>query len=486
MLNADTCYRALESRDRRFEGRFVTAVLTTGIYCRPSCPAPLPRRKNVEFYPCAAAAEDAGFRACLRCRPDTSSMLAGAWGTGATVSRALRLIDGGILSEGGVPLLAQRLGMSERHLRRLFEQHLGTTPLSIERTRRTHFARSLIEQTRLPISEVAFASGFSSLRRFNAAMRGTFHQTPSQLRGRVRASNATEGALELTLPYRPPLDFDALLAFLRVRAIPGVEEVTATGYRRVVGEASAPGVLDVRAGAPGVNALQLRLSGADPRRALEWVRKTRQLFDLDADPSRISAQLGRDALLQPSVRVRPGLRVPGAWNGFELAVRAILGQQVSVAGATSLSGKLVRAFGAPLNATGGALTHTFPSPEQLAEADIARAVGMPGTRAEAIRQLARATVERRVTLDGSLPFDEAMAQLTSLPGIGPWTANYIGMRALREPDAFPTSDLVLLQASGLSVRELERRSERWRPWRAYAAMHLWQLAPGAVRKERSA
>ncbi|HZS35290.1 MAG TPA: AlkA N-terminal domain-containing protein [Polyangia bacterium] len=482
-LDPETCYRAMVSRDRRFEGRFVVAVRSTGIYCRPGCPAKTPHKRNVHFYAHAAAAEQAGFRPCLRCRPESAPGTPAWLGTSATVARALRLIVDGEFADGergerdqrGVEALAARLGIGARHLTRLFAEHVGVAPGAVARTRRVHFARKLLDETDLPMAEVALAAGFSSVRRFNEAMRQTFRRAPTELR-RSRA-NPRGSSLRLKLPYRAPLDWPAFRAFLGARSVAGVETFDGDVWRRAVAVDGWSGVVSVAplASPRGESALELTLDGPPPRALLPIVERVTRVFDLDADPRVIGDELARDPILRPLVRARPGLRVPGAWDGFELAVRAILGQQISVARATALAAKLVAACGAPLDA-GHGLTRLFPTAAEVARADVA-ALGMPRARARSIVALAEAVARGDLTLARGRDLDETTAALTALPGIGPWTAQYIAMRALGEPDAFPSSDLGIRHAlarAGLSTAsEIERRAERWRPWRAYAAMQLW-------------
>lgn len=501
-LDHETCYRAFRSRDRRFEGRFVVGVTTTGVYCRPGCPARLPRRENVRFLPSTAAAEEEGFRACMRCRPDTSPDSAAWMGTSATIARALRLIDEGALNDGGVEDLAARLGMGERHLRRLFVQRLGAPPRSIARTRRAHFARKLLEETELPIRTVAISAGFGSTRRFNTAMRETFGRPPRDLRRARRAAAkrlaggnggtlasycaacdvAQADGLVLRLPFKPPLDWDSLLGFLAPRAIPGVELVDGETYIRAIRVEGSTGVI---AASPirGENAIRLRVHAQVGPGLDRVARRARRLFDLNADPDRIARDLRKDPLLAPLVRRAPGLRVPGAWDGFETAVRAILGQQVSVRGATTLAGRLVERFGTSLTGSRMAvsprnISHLFPDPGKLAGADLA-GIGLPRTRAEAIRSLARAAVAGEIRFCASMEHEESVRRLCALRGIGPWTAQYIAMRVLGEPDALPSGDLGLQRALKMNAARLEKRSESWRPWRAYAAMHLWRSGSGA-------
>lgn len=467
--DTDRMYRAMVSRDRRFEGHFVIGVRTTGIYCRPGCPARMPRRENVRFYPCTAAAQADGLRPCLRCRPDAAPGTPAALGTPATVTRALRLIAQGALEDAGVDPLAERLGVTARHLRRLFDKHLGASPLEVAHTQRVHFARKLLEETALSMTEVAHAAGFASVRRFNEAVRDALGATPTELRARSRArAGARAGdagdAVVLRLPYREPLAYDELLAFLAARAIPGVERVEGASYARVVSAGAAgegPGMIAVRR-APNGSHLLVSIRGVGGADLFGLVARVRALFDLDADPARIDAHLARDPVLGKSVRTSPGLRVPGAWDAFEIAVRAILGQQVSVRAASTLAGRLVARFGRAVAGGAEGLTHLFPEPASLAEADVA-SIGMPRARAEAIRGLARAVARGEGVL-------EDVERFASLAGVGAWTAGYVAMRALRDPDAFPSGDVVL--------RRFEQASEPWRPWRAYAAMHLWTMEAG--------
>jgi AraC family transcriptional regulator of adaptative response / DNA-3-methyladenine glycosylase II len=476
VLDADAMYTAMESRDRRFEGHFVVGVRTTGIYCRPGCPARIPHRRNVRFYACTAAAQADGLRPCLRCRPDAAPGTPAAIGSPTTVARALRLIAQGALDESGVDALADRLGVTARHLRRLFDRHLGASPLAVARTQRVHFARKLLEETRLPMAEVAASAGFASLRRFNDAVREAFHASPSELRRRGAAPDGEPGALVLQLPFREPMAYEPLLAFLAARAIPGVERVEGGTYARTVSASGRDGTIEV-ARAPKASALCLRVRVAPGADLFAVVARARALFDLDADPRRIDAHLSRDPRLARGVRAHPGLRVPGAWDGFELAVRAILGQQVSVAAATTLAGRLVARFGRPLQGSRDGLSHLFPTPDALARGDVA-SIGLPRARAEAIRTLARAVRA------GGRPF-ESIEGMASLTGVGPWTAAYVAMRAGRDPDALPSGDLVLRRAAGTEgARALEAMAEAWRPWRAYAAVHLWSMSAAGSSEAR--
>lgn len=475
MLDRPNCYRALRSRDRRFDGRFFVAVRTTGIYCRPICPAPPPKLVNVVFYACAAAAEEAGFRPCRRCRPETAPGTPAWIGTSAVVARALRLIRAGALDEGEVGALAARLGIGARQLRRLFDKHLGTSPAAIARARRVHFARVLLDQSDLRVTAIAFAAGFRSVRQFNHAVRATFRDTPRGLRNRRKVTPARGELLTVRVPYRPPLDWNALLAFLAVRVTPGVELVRDGRYERTVSIDGAVGAIALEA-VPGASALLLRIRLAEYAGVLEIVERVRRLFDLDADPLQIADHLSRSTVLRRLVAAAPGMRVPGAWEPFELAVRAILGQQITVRAATTLAGRLADKFGEPVDC-GEGLTRLFPRPEVLADADVA-SIGLPRARAATLRALSAAVAGGALLLDAARGHEEVVERLCALPGIGAWTAQYIAMRALGEPDAFPAGDLgvrkALANGSGpLSAVAVERLAEPWRPWRAYAVMHLW-------------
>jgi AraC family transcriptional regulator of adaptative response / DNA-3-methyladenine glycosylase II len=463
--------QAWRCRDPRFDGRFYVAVITTGVYCRPVCPARPPKERNVRYFLSAAAAAEAGFRPCLRCRPETSPGTPAWLGTSATVSRGLRIISENVTGGHGMESLAERLGVGSRHLSRLFVKHLGATPVAIWQTRRLQFAKTLIDETALPFTEIALAAGFGSIRRFNAAFRDCYGHTPTELRALARRKgHSTPGEYLFRLRYRPPFDWLGLLRFLRPRATPGVEAVGADSYRRTIALGSEQGWLEARAGS---EALELRVRFPDPTALYRIVERGRRMFDLTADPREIRSHLMADPLLAPLVRARPGLRIPGAWDAFELAVRAILGQQVTVKGATTLAGRLVREFGAPIAPEGG-LTHLFPTPERLAQVDLVQ-IGLPAARAACIRELARRVACGELALTGvAADVGLFVGELCTVPGIGPWTAEYVALRALGEPDAFPAGDLGLLRASGQRTpRELARRAERWRPWRAYAAMHLW-------------
>ncbi|MGC1407660.1 MAG: AlkA N-terminal domain-containing protein [Acetobacteraceae bacterium] len=478
-LDHDACYRALRTRDVRFDGRLFVAVKTTGIYCRPVCPARLPRPENVEFFSTAAAAQENGYRPCLRCRPETAPDLAAWHGTSNTVSRALALIEMGALDEGDIAGLAERLGVGARQLHRLFRQHLGASPLAVAQTRRILLAKQLIHETSLRMSEIAMASGFGSIRRFNETFHALYQRPPGALRRGSGGSGSPGGEVVVLLRYRPPYDWPAMISFLRARAIPGVEIVSDEAYARTIDIGDARGVVHVSP-APG-NALEAKVHFPKLSALPSIIARLRRVFDLAADPEIIEAHLSEDPLLAALVARRPGLRVPGAWDGFELAVRAMLGQQITVAGAINLAGRLVSRHGAPLQPTvpaGAGLTHAFPRPEVLAAADLS-VVGMPKARANALSALAAAVALDPKIFGPRRTLEEAIVQLRKLAGIGEWTAQYIAMRELREPDAFPAADIGLLRALAdpegrrPSAVELLARAERWRPWRAYAAQHLW-------------
>jgi AraC family transcriptional regulator of adaptative response / DNA-3-methyladenine glycosylase II len=486
-LDADAGYRAISTRDARFDGRLFIGVKTTGIYCRPICPARTPKRENLVFYPSAAAAQEAGFRPCLRCRPESAPDL-GVWrGTSSTVSRALALIEKGGLDGADVEALAERLGVGERQLCRLFRRHLGASPIAVAQTRRVLLAKHLIHETRLPMGEVALAAGFGSIRRFNETFQRLFGRAPSTLRrGAAAASSAATGPtgeVSILLPYRPPYDWPAMLAFLRARAIPGVEAVSRDGYARTIEIAGAHGTVAVRPSAG--NALRATIQFPQLSALPAIVARLRRVFDLAADPEVIGAHLAEDPALAPLVAARPGLRVAGAWDGFELAVRALLGQQITVTAAVGIAGRLVATYGKPLaGATLGfdGLTHVFPAPERLAEDDLST-LGLTRSRAAALGSLARAVMADPEIFGPRPSLEEAILKLRALSGVGEWTAQYIAMREMREPDAFPAADVGLMR--GLmramadrkgrrpSPGELLARAERWRPWRAYAAQHLW-------------
>jgi AraC family transcriptional regulator of adaptative response / DNA-3-methyladenine glycosylase II len=483
------CDRARASKDARLDGLFFTAVRSTRIYCRPVCPAPTPKRQNITYYPTAAAATAAGYRPCLRCRPELSPE-AQARGGDAMVQRALALIADGALQDASIETLATQVGVGSRQLRRVFLAHTGATPIAVHATRRLLLAKQLLTETTLPVTEVALAAGFNSLRRFNAAFLEGCGMPPTAIR-RQRGETPS-GTLRLRLGYRPPLDFPAMLAFLRRRAIPGIDRVGAGSYERVIGPIDASAWIRVTA-SDAKPELLLEISNTDPRAIPDIVRRVRRMFDLDADLAGVHALFRNEPLLAKAIRKRPGLRVPGGWDGFEIAVRAVLGQQISVAGATTLARRLVETHGeprvdAPDGLDGAGLDRSFPTPERLRDAPLEK-IGLPKTRAATLRSLATAVIAQRIHFGPGQRLDAFVESLVALPGIGPWTAHYVAMRALGHPDAFPAGDLVLQQVLGgdtrLSERATEARSQAWRPWRAYAVLHLWHLANDAAKKERA-
>ena len=476
-LDARVCEQARLSRDPRFDGLFFTAVTSTGIYCRPLCPAPAPKTRNVRYYDSAAAAAAAGFRPCLRCRPEAAPGSPLHRAKSDLIGGALRLIEQGALDDGSLPQLARRIGIGERHLRRLFAEELGASPLEVAATRRLLFAKQLLGETALPITTIAQAAGYASLRRFNAAFSTAYGKPPREIR-RGRASAAT-GANELVLrlPYRAPYDFAQLLEFYARRAIPGVEVVDARGYHRSIMIDGTPGWFAV-APLQGDSALALHVHHPKSTALGVIAARVKRMFDVDADPLALAAALRGDALMKPLIRRWPGQRLPGAWDGFELAVRAVLGQQVSVAAARTLAARVAATFGSAFTEDAPVgLAVLFPTAEALADAPL-ETLGITRARATTIRGLAQAVCDGRVQFRAEQALAEFVADLVALPGIGPWTAHYIAMRALAQPDAFPAADLILRRAAGagrtLSTRELEHMSEDWRPWRAYAVMLLWR------------
>jgi AraC family transcriptional regulator of adaptative response / DNA-3-methyladenine glycosylase II len=483
------CYRALQSRDARFDGLLFVGITSTGIYCRPVCPARTAKPENCRFFGSAAAAQDAGFRPCLRCRPETAPDLASWRGTSNTVTRALALISEGALDgdNANVEALAERLGVGERHLRRLFVQHLGASPVAVAQTRRVLFAKQLIHETTMPMTEVALAAGFGSIRRFNEIFLKLFHRPPRALR---RKTASTESGATLRLRYRPPYDWDSLLAFLAARAIPGVEIVEAGRYLRTVGIDGCSGSVEVRHSAEKES---LRVTIRFPRvQSLPAIiSRVRRVFDLGADIETIDSHLSLDRRLAPLIAERPGLRAPGGWDGFELAVRAVLGQQVTVAAARALAGRLVHRYGQPVArefVSDPRLTHVFPDPQQLAQAESIE-IGIPGARRSALKGLAEAAAADPNLFRTFGTIEEAVTRLRQLLGVGEWTAQYIALRALRETDAFPAADIGLLRGAArvdgtaFTAPSLLTRSESWSPWRAYAAQHLW--AVDAVRNSQT-
>jgi AraC family transcriptional regulator of adaptative response / DNA-3-methyladenine glycosylase II len=478
----DTCYRAVRSRDPRFDGVFYTAVRTTGIYCRPSCPATTPRRDNVVFYRTAAAAQQAGFRACKRCRPDATPG-SPEWDSAADVAgRAMRLIADGVVEREGVPGLAAHVGYTPRHLTRLLSRELGAGPLALARAQRAHTARILIDSTTMPLGEVAFAAGFASIRQFNDTVRAVYASTPGELRRRAVPRAGAAGDLVLRLAVRAPFAARPMLAFLARRAVPEVEwtEVAPGGYgtySRTLRLPHGPGRVSLRLdrqAEAGVVSCALRLT--DLRDLPAAVERCRRLLDADCDPTTVDGQLGGDRLLRGMVRLRPGLRVPGHVDGEELAVRALLGQQVSIAGARTLTAEVVRRYGEPAGELGGRL---FPSVSELFAVPVTD-LPMPRARARALLDLCAALREGDVVLDRGAPRAGVQRALLAVPGIGPWTAGYIALRALADPDVWMPADLHVrrgLDALGIERADHGTVADRWRPWRSYAQMHLWLGLP---------
>lgn len=477
MLDFDTCYRAVSSRDGRFDGWFFIAVTTTGIYCRPSCPAMTPKRSNVRFYASAAAAQGGGFRACRRCRPDASPG-SPEWNVRAdVVARAMRLVGDGVVDRDGVAGLARQLGYSERHLHRLLVAEVGAGVQALARAQRAQTARTLLETTDLPVTQVAFASGFASVRQFNDTIRDVFASTPTGLRDRRRTRGSVEpGRVELRLAYREPCDVASTLAFLGRRAVPGVEDYDGTTYRRSLSLSHGQAVVALT---PADRHVRAELHLDDVRDLSTAVARCRRLLDLDADPVAVAEVLGGDPLLGRAVRAHPGLRSPGAVDGDEIAVRAVLGQQVSVAGARGTAARLVERYGKPLTSPAGTVTHLFPSAATLAAVDPSD-LPVPRARGRAVVGVAEALASGRVRLDGGADRDESEAALLDLPGIGPWTTGYLRMRALGDPDTFLPTDLGVrrgLESLGLAgdPASASAAGRAWQPWRSYAVHHLWNI-----------
>ncbi|MGW7289580.1 AlkA N-terminal domain-containing protein [Streptomyces sp. NPDC054847] len=479
-MHTDTerCVRAVRSKDARFDGWFFTAVLTTRIYCRPSCPVVPPKAENMVFYPSAAACQQAGFRACKRCRPDTSPG-SPEWNARAdAVARAVRLIQDGVVDREGVPGLAARLGYSTRQVERQLLAELGAGPLALARAQRAQTARLLIETTPLPMAEVAFAAGFSSIRTFNDTVREVFALAPGELRARAArgrvAATPTPGVIALRLPYRAPLEPGNLFGHLAATGVPGVEEWRDGAYRRTLSLPYGHGIVSL---APHPDHIACRLSLTDPRDLTIAISRCRWMLDLDADPVAVDDQLRDDPLLAPLVGKAPGRRVPRTVDAAEFAVRAVLGQQVSTAAARTHAGRLVRAHGVPVEDPEGGLTHLFPAPEALAALD-PEALALPRSRRTTLTTLVAALADGTLKLDPGSDWDKARAQLAGLPGFGPWTVEVIAMRALGDPDAFLPTDLGMRRAAaalGLpsTPAALTARAAAWRPWRAYAVQYLW-------------
>ncbi len=474
----DRCYRAVQSKDARFDGWFVTAVQTTGIYCRPSCPVRPPFARNVRFFPTAAAAQGAGFRACKRCRPDASPG-SPEWNVrGDLVARAMRLIADGTVDREGVLGLATRLGYTSRQLQRLLQAETGAGPLALARAQRAQTARLLIETTALPVSEIAYAAGFSSIRQFNDTLRSVYDGTPTELRSRASTRpdhNVTSpGTVSLRLPVRVPFAYDGVFGHLAASVVAGCEEVRDGTYRRTLRLPFGKGIAGLT---PAPDHVRCTLVLDDFRDLTSAIARCRRLLDLDADPDAVIDVLSSDTALAPVIAKAPGQRIPRTVDESELAVRTVLGQQVSIKAARTHAGRLVAAYGEEVHDADGTLTHTFPSIEQLGEIDPAH-LAVPKARRRTLTALIAGLADGSVVLDPGCDWEAARSQLLAVPGIGPWTAEVIAMRGLGDPDAFPASDLGLRLAAerlGLPAdqRALTARSGAWRPWRSYATQHLW-------------
>lgn len=499
LLDAALCWPMLSARDARADGRFFVGVTSTGIYCRPICPARTPRREHCRFHATAAGAEAAGFRPCLRCRPELAPGYASVDAPARLAQAAAALIEDGALEQGGLPHIARRLGVTDRHLRRVFAAQFGVTPIAYAQTQRLLLAKRLLTDTHLPVTEVALAAGFASVRRFNDSFSQRYRMAPSALRrvatvsARAPADTDQQGLL-FRLAYRPPLDWPALLAFLAHRSIEGVEAVQTEGARRGRGLGDGP-VFRRILRVPGPHGASLcgwiELSGPMPRTAAGHVlqvridpalsgaipavlARVRRVCDLGARPDEVAAVLG------PLAAGREGVRLPGAFDGFEIAVRAILGQQVTVRQARVMAGRLVRQFGEPLRTPWAGLTHVFPQAARLAECsvDTLRPIGLLRARAHALVALSRAVAHGEIRLEPDAEVSDTLAKLTAIPGVGDWTAQYVAMRALGWPDAFPASDVGVMKALGVKTAAQARRAaQAWRPWRGYAVVHLWSTAP---------
>lgn len=478
LLDPERCYRALAARDARFDGVFFTGVKTTGIYCRPVCAVKTPRASSCLFFGSAAAAEAAGFRPCLRCRPELAP-----YALQENLAHAVwQRIAAGALNDGNVERLAAEVGLSSRQLRRVLLQHFGVTPVELAQTQRLLFAKKLLQETRLPMADIAYAAGFGSVRRFNALFAQRYGMAPTAIRREEpNGDEEKRDALVLRLAYRPPYRWTAMLRYFSGRAIAGVEAVQGdAAYVRGVRLDGVDGWLRVTH-LPARQQLALDVSPSLSAHLMPLLARVRAQFDLDANPAVIEAHLRQDPLLAARIDALPGLRVPGAFDAFELAVRAVLGQQVSVAGATTLSGRLVRRFGTLASTPFAQVTHHFPAAQVLAGASIddIAALGLPGKRADTVRHLARFAADGGMTMRPGLPLEDAVAHLKTVPGIGDWTAHYIALRALRYPDAFPAGDLGLQKAAAdgatarLTEKQLAARAGAWSPWRGYAALALW-------------
>jgi AraC family transcriptional regulator of adaptative response / DNA-3-methyladenine glycosylase II len=472
-LDPHTCYRALRARDARFDGRFFVAVSSTRIYCRPICTVKPPRRENCRFYPSAAAAETGGYRPCLRCRPELAPGNASVDATSRMAQAAAGLIEDRSLEGERLDAVAARLGITDRHLRRAFGAEFGVSPVEFAQTQRLLLAKRLLTDTALPVTEVAFASGFGSLRRFNALFKQRYRLQPTQLRRRMKEAAGPADALHFELSYRPPYDWEAVSGFLAARAIAGVESVEAGRYRRAVRiEADGKeqrGWIEIEPSKKKA-ALRVTVSASLAKVVPPVLSRVKALMDLSCNPTEVARALGKLA------EHRPGLRVPGAFDGFEVAVRAIVGQQVSVAAARTVAGRIAAEFGDPVETPFAELRTAFPAAQRIAGLPYGRIarLGMPGARAKTIVGIARAIADGKLELMPNADIDATLEKLRALPGIGEWTAQYLAMRALAWPDAFPHTDLGVMRALGeKNPRRVLELAEAWRPWRAYAVIHLW-------------
>lgn len=469
VMDHESFYQAILTHDARFDGAFFVGVSSTGIYCRTVCTAKTPRKENCRFFSTAAAAEQAGYRPCLRCRPELAPGNARIDSASRLAAAAVNRIEDGALMEMSLEDLAGELGITDRHLRRVIQTEFGVSPIELVQTQRLLLAKRLLTDTVLPITEIAFASGFASLRRFNALFKERYRLNPTELRKTRPDASATD-TLICGLAFRPPFDWQSLLAYLKARALRGIESVENNRYLRTVGMGKHRGWMGVEM-LPAKSVLRVEISTSLAAILLQVLARVKRQFDLYADPQLIAQQLGSLAA------DNPGLRMPGAFNGFEIAVRAILGQQVSVKSATTLAGRFIAAFGQPIETPFSTLTNLTPTAETVAGAKIEEltSLGIIGARARSIQALAKAVADKKLTLEPGVNVEEVISQLKELPGIGEWTAQYIAMRALNWPDAFPHTDLGIYKALCTNKpKQVLQIAEAWRPWRAYAVMHLWK------------
>ena len=489
LINTDEFENARRSRDPRFDGRFFIGVLTTGIYCRPICPVRMPRKENVQLYRSAASAFEAGFRPCLRCRPESSPGTPAWIGAPYKVSKALHLIARGSLDGSSVDELAEQLSMGSRQLSRLFQQYVGASPIAVAQTQRLHFAKKLLDETNLPLSEVCFAAGFGSVRRFNAVFQSIYARSPRELRKGVRGAKQAKGeGICVRLSYRPPLDWKSMLAYLEYRKIPGVEytDLEQNTYYRTIAIDECVGDICAQF-SETEHSVMLQINFPDTRHLYHIVEKVRLLFDLKADSKEIERFLRNDPLLKKVVKKNPGTRVTGCWDGLEVTVRAILGQQVTVKAATTLAGRVAERYGENYKGSSAYLTRVFPSAEKLANADLS-GMGIVGQRISAIKAIAEKIATGEIVFDGVLETEEFVRRLCEIKGIGDWTAHYVALRVLSDPDAFPYSDLILRRAATnnqetLTPKALLKIAQAWRPWRGYAVIFLWKHYQQIVRNK---